>query len=181
MGNYHVYKLWWYIIGPPSWAYVIPLLCIIILVKSQFEQWPWLPPIPTIRYNPSKQQSATTRDTQAPNCKKMRSATVGGGGGGVRHDPAGCPIASRHPLVVLPSCPLFVLACCRIASPCPLVAPYSLTWFHPVWYTKYQKYSHLVQNLRYRRICIYSYIEKVLCGLDFWISGRLRKKVLYHV
>ena len=34
------------------------------------------------------------------------------------------------------------------------------TWFHPVWYTKYQKYSDLVQNLRYCRSCIYSYIQK---------------------
>ena len=44
--------------------------------------------------------------------------------------PAGCCIASLRPLIVPPSCPLFALACCYIASPCPLVAPYSLSfWF----------------------------------------------------
>jgi hypothetical protein len=40
--------------------------------------------------------------------------------------PAGCFIASLHPLVVPLHCPLFALACCHITSPCPLVAPYSL-------------------------------------------------------
>ena len=34
-------------------------------------------------------------------------------------------ILSRRPLVVPPSCAHFALACCHIASPCPLVAPYS--------------------------------------------------------
>jgi hypothetical protein len=43
-----------------------------------------------------------------------------------------------------------------------------------VWCTKYQKCSHLVQNLRYRRSCIYSYTQKVLCQRDFWISGEQR-------
>ena len=41
------------------------------------------------------------------------------------------------------------------------------TWFHPVWYTKYQQYSHLVQNLRYHRSCIYSYIQKCYAGTIF--------------
>ncbi len=39
-------------------------------------------------------------------------------------------------------------------------------------------------NLRYPRSCTYSYIQKVLCRRDFWISGeqrRVTKKVLYHV
>jgi len=59
-----------------------------------------------------------------------------------------------------------------------------LPWFHPVWDTKYHKKSHLVQNLRYHRFCIYSYIQKVLCRHDFWIfreQWRITKKVLYHV
>ena len=37
--------------------------------------------------------------------------------------PAGCHIASCHPLVAPPSCQLVASACCRIASPRPLVAP----------------------------------------------------------
>ena len=42
-----------------------------------------------------KQQSATMRDAQAPKHKEMRSKTVGGGGGGVRHGPAGCQAKIR--------------------------------------------------------------------------------------
>ena len=41
----------------------------------------------------SRQQSATTRDAQAPKRKEMRLPTMGGGGGGVRHGPSGFPIA----------------------------------------------------------------------------------------
>ena len=37
--------------------------------------------------------------------------------------PACCCIASRHPLIVPPSCQLVAPACCHIASPRPLVAP----------------------------------------------------------
>ena len=37
--------------------------------------------------------------------------------------PAGCCIASCHPLVVPPSCQLVAPGCCRIASPRPLVVP----------------------------------------------------------
>ena len=53
------------------------------------------------------------------------------------------------------------------------------TWFHPVWDTKYQKKSHLLQNLRHRKFCIYSYIQKVLCRRKFEFSennGASRKK-----
>ena len=36
--------------------------------------------------------------------------------------PAGCHIASCHPLIVPPSRQLVVPVCCHIASPCPLIA-----------------------------------------------------------
>jgi hypothetical protein len=57
------------------------------------------------------------------------------------------------------------------------------TWFHPVWDTKYQKYYHLVENLRYHRGCMYSYIQKVLCwpNFEFPENNGAAQKVLYHV
>ena len=52
-GNGHAYKLWWYLVGPPSWAHGVPLRCLFLLVQSKFELWPWMPPIQTIRYVPT--------------------------------------------------------------------------------------------------------------------------------
>jgi hypothetical protein len=45
--------------------------------------------------------------------------------------PIGCCIASCHPLVAPPFCPLFTLASCCIASPSHLVAPYFLPLIAP--------------------------------------------------
>ncbi len=77
--------------------------------------------------------------------------------------------------ILAPTCPHPMSSAVAIMSKVTDVAITSLsvvadcdgTWFHPVWYTNYQKYSHLVQNLCYCRSCIYSYIQKVLCRHDF--------------
>ena len=52
-GNGHDYNLWWYLVGPPSWAYDVPLCFLFLLVQSKFQLWPWLSPIQTIRYVPT--------------------------------------------------------------------------------------------------------------------------------
>ena len=52
-GNGHDYNLWWYLVGPPSWAYDVPLRCLFLLAQSKFELRPWLPPIQMKRYVPT--------------------------------------------------------------------------------------------------------------------------------
>ena len=49
----HANKLWWCNSWPSGRAYVLPLHCLIVLVWSQFEPWPWFSPIPTIGYVPT--------------------------------------------------------------------------------------------------------------------------------
>jgi hypothetical protein len=66
-----------------------------------------------------------------------------------------------------------------LVAACQQAVFWCVTWFHPVWDTKYQKKSHLLQNLRHRKFCIYSYIQKVLCRRKFEFSennGASRKK-----